>query len=112
MNKRIDRTRGRGRQDEYQDILERNERLQNGGRVGRTERLLKTETLTDEEEKKTLKPKWYTSHSQNRQPPQWCSSSPFITRGKTVYKKVLQNIPFQSMGIFPLILGEGEIDGP
>ena len=28
--------------------------LQNGGRVGRTERLLETETLTNEEEKETL----------------------------------------------------------
>ena len=38
--------------------------------------------------------------------PQWCSSSPFIAQGgKTVYKKVLPNIPFQSMGIFPLIWG-------
>ena len=54
MNKRLDRTRGRWRQDAQQDILKRNERLQNGGRVGRTERLLETETLTDEEEKKTL----------------------------------------------------------
>ena len=32
--------------------IKRDERLQNGGRVGRTKRLL--ETLTDEEEKKTL----------------------------------------------------------
>ena len=71
----------------------------------------KIETLTDE--KGNPKPKLYNSHSQNRQPPQWCSSSPFIAQGwKTVYKKVLQNIPFQSMGIFPLILGEGEIGGP
>ena len=48
MNKRLDRTRGRWRQDDQQDILKRNERLQNGGRIGRTKRLL--ETLTDEDE--------------------------------------------------------------
>ena len=52
MNKRLDRTRGRRRQDDPQDVLRPKERLQNGGRVGRTKRLL--ETLTDEEEKKTL----------------------------------------------------------
>ena len=34
--------------------IKRKERLQNGGRVGRTKRLLETETLNDEEEKKTL----------------------------------------------------------
>ena len=50
---------------------------------------------------------WYTFRTQNRQPPQWCSSSPFIAQGgKTVYKRVLQNIPFPLMGIFPLILRE------
>ena len=37
-----------------QDILEPKTEYKNGGRVGRTERLLETETLTDEEEKKTL----------------------------------------------------------
>ena len=35
-----------------QDILEPKTEYKNGGRVGRTERLLETETLTDE--KKTL----------------------------------------------------------
>ena len=52
MNKRLDRTRGRGRQDDQQDVLRPKEQLQNGGCVGRTKRLL--ETLTDEEEKKIL----------------------------------------------------------
>ena len=50
MNTRLDRTRGRWRQDDQQDVLKRNERLQNGGRIGRTKRLL--ETLTDEDEDK------------------------------------------------------------
>ena len=30
----------------------------------------------------------------------------YSTRREDRYIKVLQNIPFQSMGIFPLILGE------
>ena len=38
MDKRLDRTRGR-RQDDQQDVLSPKERLQNGGRVGRTKRL-------------------------------------------------------------------------
>ena len=50
--------------------------------------------------------------NQNRQPPQWCPSSPFIAQGgKAVYKKGETNIPFHSMGIFPLILGEVRMMG-
>ena len=52
MNKRLGRTRGGRRQDDQQDVLRPKERLQNGGHVGRTKQL--RETLTDEEEKKTL----------------------------------------------------------
>ena len=48
----------------------------------------------------------------NGQPSQWCSSSPFIAQGgKTVHKKVRQNIPFHSKGIFPLILGRVRLMG-
>ena len=66
--------------------------------------------------KETLKensqPKWYTFHTQNRQPPQWCPSSPFITQGgKAVTKSETQNIPFHSMGIFTLILGRVRLMG-
>ena len=62
--------------------------------------------------KPNSRPKWYTSHTQNRQPPQWCPSSPFIAQGgKAVYKKGETNIPFHSMGIFPLILGEVRMMG-
>ena len=35
----------------------------------------------------------------------------YSTRREDRYKKVLQNIPFQSMGIFPLILGEVRMMG-
>ena len=82
---------------------------ENGGRVGRTKTTTETLTLKEEEETLTLALdlSGIPSHTQNGQPPQWCSSSPFIAQGgKTVYKRVLQNIPSQSMGIFPLILGE------
>ena len=81
-----------------------------GGRVGRTKTTTETLTLKEEEEETltlALDLSGIPLHTQNGQPPQWCSSSPFIAQGgKTVYKRVLQNIPSQSMGIFPLILGE------
>ena len=56
----------------------------NGGRVGRTKRLL--ETLTNEEEEEdeketlnlTLDLSGIPLTLKNRQPPQWCPSSPFI----------------------------------
>ena len=80
----------------------------NGGRVGRTKRLL--ETLTDEDKDKdpketlnlTLDLSGIPLTLKNRQPLQWCSPSPFIAQGgKTVYKKVRQISPFIQWGYFP-----------
>ena len=59
-------------------------------------------TLTDEEEKKNPKPKWYTSHTQNRQPPTMVSFLSFYsTRGKTVYKSETKISPLIQWGYFP-----------
>ena len=77
-------------------------------------------TLTDEEEDKdeeenpkpNARPKWYTSHTQNRQPPQWCSSSPFIAQGgKTVYKRGETKYPLSFNGDISLDFRGGENDG-
>ena len=52
--------------------------------------------------KRNPKPKWYTSHTQNRQPPQWWASSPFIAQGgKAVYKSETKISPFIQWGYLP-----------
>ena len=64
-------------------------------------------TLTDEEEKKTLNLSGIPRTLKIGNPHN--GALPLLLQhkeGRPFTKRVLQNIPFQSMGIFPLILGE------